>query len=78
MREELVRVLGAILAGTHVTQPQSGNAIPSLAFDAAITLISFAAAIVRGSAQSCWHGIGVVALLTIAVGNAKEGQGSSC
>jgi hypothetical protein len=41
--------LGAMYDATQITQSLSGIAIPSSAFNAAVTLSSFAAAIVHGS-----------------------------
>lgn len=72
VRQASVWILGAIYAGTQIAQPLSGNAIPSAAFNVALTLSSFAAAIVHGSIRYGWRGIGVFALLTIAISNALE------
>lgn len=71
-REALVWALAAVYAGTQIAQPLSGNAIPSSAFNAAITLSSFTAALVHGSIRYGWRGIGVFALLMIVISNGLE------
>jgi len=71
-RQTLVWLLAAIYAVTQIAQPLSGNAIPSPAFNAVITLSSFAAALVHGSIRYGWRGIATFALLTIAISNALE------
>lgn len=71
-REASVWLLGAIYVVTQVVWALGDNAISSSTFNAAITLSSFAAAVVHGSIRYGWRGIGVFALLTIAVSNALE------
>ncbi|MCS3502248.1 putative membrane protein [Bradyrhizobium japonicum] len=71
-REALVWALAAVYAGTQIAQPLSGNAIPSSAFNAAITLSSFTAALVHGSIRYGWRGIGVFAVLMIVISNGLE------
>lgn len=71
-RQDAVWILGAIYVAAQLAQSLSAGAIPPSAFNAVITLSSFAAAMVHGAIRYGWRGIGVFALLTIAISNALE------